>query len=419
MYKVSTSIKEKKHKNSRCLMFHFTKSKTFILAMVIAAVALGNSGSTLYLPGMPQIRNDLNINNTEVKLTLSLFLVCYALSQIFYGPLSDSFGRKKCLLVGLFIFCIGSALSALSSNFTIFLIGRALEGIGIGSATSVGYAILRDIFSSKDLVVRSSYISTFVGLSLLISPLVGGYLVEYLGWRACFVVLFFFSLLLFTLMLCKLPETNLTPNPQAYLPSVVRKNYFFLLRQPIFLGFILVVGMGGAILFSANAMMPFIIIDCIGTSSSTYGLLMMITGGGYFIGCLFGGRFGACIGAFRTVLIGIMLCLIGTVIGFLLGLKWINITVILAPLFLVFFGLGFVIPVGKSGAMNPFPKIAGSEAALLGASMYLVAAFFVSITAHIDLKDQIPMMLFLFLESLFILFAILVTKLRKKEKRST
>ena len=212
-----------------------TQNKVLISVMVIAAIALGNAGSTLYLPAMPAITVALHTTGAMMKLSLSLFLIGFSASQLFYGPLSDAFGRKINLILGIIIFIVGSLISALADDITVLLIGRFIEGVGIGAANAVGYALMRDIYSGSKLTVQLSYVSVFVGTMPLVAPIIGGYLVTELNWQSCFYLLAIAALLLLIVKVVFLPETLAELNPSACRPGTVLKKYWILLIKATFL----------------------------------------------------------------------------------------------------------------------------------------------------------------------------------------
>jgi len=152
-------------------MKSFTRNTMLISTLIILAVALGNAGSTLYLPALIDIGKSLHASSHILKLTLSCYLIMFGVSQLLYGPLSDAFGRRPLLLVGLLIFLIGSIVSATAINSSLLLIGRLIEGAGIGTANAVGYAVMRDIYEGDKLTRQLSYVSIFVGLTPIIAPL--------------------------------------------------------------------------------------------------------------------------------------------------------------------------------------------------------------------------------------------------------
>lgn len=367
--------------------------------MVVLAIAIGNAGSTLYLPALVTITHKLASTAALVKMSLSCYLLTFGLSQLVYGPLSDACGRRKILISGLVIFLIGSILVSYSTNIYLFLIGRLVEGIGIGAANAVGYALIRDVYTGNDLIRKLSYVSMFVGLTPIIAPLCGGYLVEYFNWQACFLFLSILSFILIITQIIKLPETNVYLNFDAIKPKFIISNYTKLLADRGYLAYILTAGFSFASLLSLNAVLPFIIIKHLDLSPANYGWLALLTSLGYFSGSFVGGLLAVEKGAAYTIKFGLILQAIIAIIAFFSAQYWFNIVSVLLPLAIILFGIGFNLPIAAGGAMALFPQIAGSAAALLGAVMFGVSAIFTTIIAHIPTDAPAPLFLFLLMLS--------------------
>ncbi|MDC0534241.1 multidrug effflux MFS transporter [Francisellaceae bacterium] len=396
---------------------NYTKNTAVISTLIIIAVALGNAGSTLYLPALVTISHNLNTNGALMKLTLSCYLISFGLSQLFYGPLSDAFGRRINLLTGVSIFFIGSLISMFSPNIWCLLAGRLIEGLGIGAANAVGYALMRDIYSGEKLTKQLSYVSVFVGMTPIIAPLFGGYLTQYMGWRSCFALLAIIAVILVVAKFYLLPETNKSFTPNAHKPKVAIKNYGYLLSKAIFSRYVIVTAFGFTSLIVLNAMLPFVIQNKLDISPSVYGWLTMITGGGYLCGSFLGGSLSAKCGIKKIIYIGIAINFIALIIGYIGSFSFMNVPVIITPLALFLFGIGFIIPIGSSGAMSPFPEKSGSAAALLGGFMFCFASIFTAISSHINEPSQKPIFISLFVLSLITLIFFFIIKSRKQRSK--
>ncbi|AHE68136.1 multidrug effflux MFS transporter [Legionella oakridgensis] len=387
-----------------------------ISVMVIAAIALGNAGSTLYLPAMPNITESLHTTGAMMKLSLSLFLIGFSLSQLLYGPLSDAFGRKINLLFGLGIFSIGSIISALATDISPLLAGRLIEGLGIGAANAVGYALMRDIYSGSKLTAQLSYISVFVGSMPLIAPVIGGYLVEYINWQSCFYVLTIVALLLLALKIMFLPETLALRDPTARRPNVIFKKYWTLLTSSNYMGFTLIAGFGFAAIFTTGSTLPFLLVNKLGISPSLYGWIAGIPALGYLSGSFVSGYLAKDIALSKLILFGSLFGILSMIVGLLVNVNAVHFTLytLIAPLIFFMFGIGFLVPTGSSGAMAPFPQIAGAESALLGAFMFCIASILTAIGSHLNITNPVP--LFLLLTCVCVITFILFFVVKKDEK---
>ena len=379
------------------------KNNLLASILVISAIALGNGGSTLYLPAMPIITTALHTTGAMMQLSLSLFLIGFSISQLFYGPLSDAFGRKSSLIGGLIIFIIGSILSALANNIALLLIGRVIEGIGIGAANVVGYALIRDIYSGVKLTMQLSYISVFVGSVPLIAPIIGGYLVVYINWQACF---YFLSMIAFILLLLKiflLEETVTVRDPMACYPAVVCKNYGNLLSSAIYMGYALVAAISVGTVFTVGSTLPFLLVNGFGVSPALYGWIAGIPALGYLSGSFLSGKLAYLFSLPKLILFGSLLGLLSMVVGLIMNI-WIvpfSLYTLIIPLVFFMFGMGFLVPTGSSGAMAPFPRLAGSASALLCGFMFFFASILVAIGSHLRIITPAPLFILLSIVCLF------------------
>lgn len=368
-----------------------TQSHFVIFVFIVAAIALGNAGSTLYLPAMPMIANALHTDAASMKLSLSLFLLGLGASQLIYGPLSDAYGRRFSLLIGLVIFIVGSLLSAMAHQVEPLLLGRLIEGLGIGCANSAGYAALRDIYSGHALTVHLAYTSVFVGTMPLLAPVAGGYLVEFFGWQSCFYFLAAVALILFVSKYGILPETNLARDPKACHPKTLYKSYKTLLLSPVFMGYALCTGFAIAAAFTMGSFLPFLLVNDLGIKVSVYAWIAGIPAITYLAGSFLGGRISKHWGLNKVILIGTLIQIAMSLIGACLNAVHFSAYTLIPSLFVFMFGIGLVVPTGSSGAMAPFPKLAGFESALLCAFMFGCGALFTGIGSHLDTLTPVPL----------------------------
>lgn len=360
-----------------------TFNQAIVAPLIIALLALGNAGSTLYLPALIDIGEKIGAQSSQMQMTLACYLITFGISQFFYGPLSDAFGRKIILSFGVFVFIIGTLITAFSVNILMFMGGRLIEGFGIGATTAVGFATIRDVYQGNALSKILSYSSVFVGMTPILAPCVGGIIVEYVNWQACFYFLGLVAVILFLLLRCKLGETNQHIDPKAISLKVVSKNFGDLFSSGNYLGNVLATSFAFAGAISINNMMPFLITKQFNLTPSFYGLMTIFTGGGYFTGAFVAGLLAPRIGRLKTLYYGILLQFLVIICSFLYGYENLSLTAIILTFAIYLHGVGLVIPTGTGGSMEPFPQIAGSEAALLGAFMYSFSAFFSAFCSHV------------------------------------
>jgi DHA1 family 2-module integral membrane pump EmrD-like MFS transporter len=395
------------------------KNKKMISFLVIFAIAVGNAGSTLYLPAFTSIGLDFQATSFWIKLSLSFYLISYGFSQLIYGPLSDAFGRKINLIIGIFIFGVGSILAALSTNLETFLISRIIQGLGMGTANAVGYALLRDIFEGNDLTKQISLASFFVGMVPIVAPIFGGYITNLYNWRLCFYILGFFALVLITLKHFLLPETNGFLDKNAYKPKNVIKGYFSILKNPVYFNYLSITALSFSCLMVANTILPYLICQTLGYKTEQYGLLTAASSSGYFLGALGSSYLLKFYSKEKMLIHATSILFSSSLLALIFGLFVLNIWVVLIPIFVCLLSIGALIPFAASSALETFSKQIGKSSALLGSCMFLGSSFFSALASSVAQNSQQPMFTILLLISLLIMTSIFSLKSKSERVKNT
>ena len=168
--------------------------------------ALGPLSIDMYLPALPRLAVDLGASDSTVQLTLTAFIVGLAVGQVVAGPLSDAYGRRVPLLIGLALYVVGSVAAAVSPDITLLIISRAVQAMGAAAGLVISRATVRDLFSGKAMTKFFSMLMLVNGLAPIIAPLLGGQLLNFTTWRGVFVVLTGFGVLLLVVVAVAMPE---------------------------------------------------------------------------------------------------------------------------------------------------------------------------------------------------------------------
>jgi MFS transporter, DHA1 family, multidrug resistance protein len=355
-------------------------------ALLTALVALGQISTSIYIPSMPSIVVDLATTPARVNLTLSGFLLGFAVCQMVFGPISDRLGRRPVLFAGLGLYLIASALCAFAPTIAALIAGRVLQGMAACAGPVLGRAIVRDIYGPSRTAAAMAYIGAALAISPAVAPIIGGYLQVWFGWRSAFVFLTVVGALIFAASWRLLAETNpRNPGSRANAPGLLT-SCALLLRDRRYLGYTLVVAFifAGLMAFAAGG--PYVFMDLLGMRPDHYGMLSIFTVLGFLVGSLAAGRLTGRLPLNRLVLLGVGGSLLGG--GLMVGLAALaplSVASIVAPMAIFSAGLGMALPAGMAGAMAPFPQIAGAASALLGFIQMLVAAaasFAVGVLPH-------------------------------------
>lgn len=346
------------------------------LAILILALLLSIQPVTtdLYLPALPALTRSLDAPVSAAQLTLSGLLLAFGCSQLVWGPLSDRFGRRPILLVGLSIYTVASIGSALAPSMSLLILWRIAQGAAMGSVVMCARAIVRDLYTPLEGARAMSKALTGLGFVACICAPLGGLLAEWLGWRASLSALTVYAVATLALVALRLPETLAHRNPRALQPRTLVATWLQVLRHPTFWAFSLQTTATYGGLFTFLASSSFVFIDVLGLSRTQYGGAMASACVAYFAGTFLCRGLLARFGLKRSVAIAGGLSLAGgTLMGLVALMGWHQPWALLLPFYLFMLAHGIHQPCGQSGAVGPFPQAAGVASALNGFMMMLAA----------------------------------------------
>ncbi len=346
------------------------------LAVVVLALLLSIQPVTtdLYLPALPALTLDLQAPVASAQLTLSALLLAFGGSQLVWGPLSDRFGRRPVLLAGLVLYVAASVGSAAAPGMEALILWRIAQGVAMGAVVMAARAIVRDLYAPLAGARAMSRALTGLGLIACLCAPLGGALTEWLGWRAALSALAVYGAGTLALVALRMPETLARRNPHALRPATLWRTWRTVLGHPTFWAFSLLTTASYGGLFTFLASSPFIFIEVLGTSRTSFGLALLSTAFAYLLGTLLCRRLLERLGLRRTVAAGAVLsATAGVLLGALALAGWHSPWALLLPFYLYMLGHGVHQPCGQTGAVGPFPQAAGVASALNGFMMMLAA----------------------------------------------
>ncbi|MDP3618794.1 MAG: multidrug effflux MFS transporter [Ramlibacter sp.] len=349
------------------------------LVVLILSLLLGIQPVTtdLYLPALPSLTEGFGATVSQAQLTLTVLLLAFGTSQLVWGPLSDRFGRRPILLLGLGAYTLASIACALSPSMFMLIVGRLVQGAAMGAAVMGARAIVRDLYTPETGARMMSKGLTGLGIIACTCAPMGGLLSDLLGWRYTLAATGVFGAVAFTIVALRFKETVPRKNPLALQPRTLVSTWLTILRHPTFLAWSALSTASYAGLFTFLASSSFIFIQVLDFTRTQYGLAMFSMAFIYILGTFWCRWLLPRRGVKRSVAIAAGLTLIGgTTMGALALAGFHNTWAILVPFYLFMFAHGVHQPCGQSGAVAPFPQAAGAASALNGFQM-MVAAFIV------------------------------------------
>jgi DHA1 family bicyclomycin/chloramphenicol resistance-like MFS transporter len=344
---------------------------TILLGALTGLTALSVDMS---LPALPRLTTVFATTPDMAQLTLSVFLIGFAIGQLFYGPLSDRFGRRPVLLVGLFLYTLGGLGCAASASIEELVAFRLLQGLGGCVGRVMGPAIVRDAFKAQDGAQILSHITQVVALAPLVAPMIGGYLLVTAGWRAIFLLLGVCGAAILIVTALKFAESSKFRDASATRFGTLLRNYGRFLSHRACLGYMLVNCCVFAGLFSYISGSSFVFIEVFGVSSQIYGVLFGLTAVAFMAGAALNSRLVRRLLPQRLLRIGLVIVLAGGLTLVVCAVLVPSIIGTMLPMMIFVFGMGLVLPNGTAAAMEPMPHMAGLASSLLGSSQMAVGS---------------------------------------------
>lgn len=343
-----------------------TPRSTAYIALLVALGSFGPLTMSIYTPVMPSVGHDLVSSPDSVKLTLTTYMLGFAVGQLFYGPLSDRYGRRPVLIGGLLFFTVTTFACSFASSIGDLIVLRILQGLGAASGSVLGRALTRDAYTFQEMPLVMSWISLGQNIAPSLAPTVGGFLGEWLSWRATFWFVGGFGTILLVVTALGLGETNKYRSDRIDLSSLLRGSGE-MLRDRRFLGHILPLGFAFALNFGMLAGVPFILQESLGFSPKEFGLIVLLSVGGFTAGTFVNNRL---VGRVSPIVI---IQFSGWFhVAALVGMAALSLAevvtwwAIVGPHMLLSFGTGMIVANANAGAVGMYPKLAGTASSLAG-----------------------------------------------------
>ena len=334
-----------------------------LFKVALASISLiGPLAVHLFLPAIPTVKVALGVSDAYAQLTFSIALFGMAISTLFYGSLSDRLGRRPVLLSGLALFLIGSAISAASYSMSTLVLGRFVQAIGAGAGITLSRAIAQDVYGRDRMVKAIAYLTMAYTIGPMISPIIGGILIDTFGWRSVFGFALGLGAVIALTAYVAVFESR-PPSSQNRTSGSVLQNYTDLFRHARFTAFVLQTGfMTGTFLVAATAASS-LLKNMLQRPSTEFGIYFLLFPCGLLSGNFITSRIGTRIANETMVLAGSLIALVAVAVQSSLLLSG-NVTpfILFAPGFFITMGQGISLSYAQAGAMATNPKLAGTAA---------------------------------------------------------
>ena len=335
--------------------------------------AIGAMSIDLYLPSLPAIGRDFAVGAATVQRSMSAFFIGMATGGLVYGPVSDRFGRRPALVVGLVLYIAASIGCALAPTVDWLVAGRFAQALGGCAGPVIARAVVRDRYRHQDSARIFSLLTLVLGVAPMIAPTIGAWLVTFASWRAVFGVLAVIATIIAVAVVTRLTESRSATTAARTNDESVMRSFASLLRRRRLIGYLLAGALNGATLFTYIASAPDLLITQFGFTPSAFAVAFAVIAVGV-IGSSQVNR--GLLARFDADRILGLAALVGTVAGVglvvaaVVGDRW----PILAMLFICLTSYGFVSANAIAGALGVDPLRAGATSALIGSASFAVGA---------------------------------------------
>ncbi|QDP71196.1 multidrug effflux MFS transporter [Legionella israelensis] len=343
-----------------------------ILALTPMVLALPLA-MDIYVPAIAHMARDFHASDSQMLMTLNLFMLCAGFMQLIVGPLSDHYGRRKISMIVIVCFALASLGCGFSRNVVDLLFFRILQALGSCGMLVLGFAIVRDFFTGTRSARAYSFLNGMISFSPIFATFIGSFIDLYFGWSATFWVLLLVAIPAVFSMGFWLGE-SLPEGKRTVLSWNVVATYRSVFQQRQFMIYNIVSSFGHCYFYLFCALSPFLLLKTLAIPQQYYGFYFCFMGFSLLIGSFIGGVIVERLGIYKTCMLGFLL----TFAGGLWMLLWyemygLSVHNFVYPMLFIGIGGTFCMGAGTGGAMAPFDTAKGAASAAIGASRFLFA----------------------------------------------
>jgi Bcr/CflA subfamily drug resistance transporter len=366
----------------------------FALLIIVLLATLPQISADIYTPSLPAIAQYFHCSLGDVQASMAFFVAGVAITTLIYGPISEGVGRQRTLVFGILIALVGTLLCVFASGIVMLQWARLLQGCGLGACSALWRSVFRDQYSGKALVRMSAYLLNCVVLSVILAPLLGGYLQSCLGWRASFVFVSLWMLIVLLIMSMLFQETSEHHGRHRLKLAFIVQTYLSLLAHRVFMGYALIAFAAYGGLFTWLTAGPVVLIHSLGLSPVVYGYVMIFSGLATALSGFVNRRLTVFLSLHSILLLGVFLMLVAGIAMFIANVLF-GLTVYVVVIFAVIFVFASTLVFMNCFALGfePVGHIAGYAGSLYACIQMLGGVVFGVILAHVNTHTAVPMAL--------------------------
>ena len=368
----------------------FAKARLIVILAFMSSLA--PLSTDMYLPALGEVQRSFTTTPFYAQLSLAIFFIAFAFGQLISGPLSDVYGRKKPLYIGIALFIVASFACISFDSVDSFIFWRFLQALGGCAGVVIARAIINDNFALKEAASAFALMMVVSSLAPMLAPVFGGFLLDFFSWKSIFATLFALGILLFVLIIFGIQEKE---SVQRVKPEfkVVLVNYFHILQDRRFRIYILSSSLVMATIFAYITGSSFIFREYFGLSEKTYGILFGVNALSFMIFANINARIVRKYSPYAVLpyafvmMFGVALVLL--VVGWL-DLGFLPFEILL---FLMLGMNGFIVPNTTTLAMARFKQMSGSASAILGMVQFIFAGVISFVVGAVEANTPFPLAL--------------------------
>jgi DHA1 family bicyclomycin/chloramphenicol resistance-like MFS transporter len=355
--------------------------------------AIGPFSIDLYLPAFDVIAEDFNTSVDKVQLTLTSYFIGIAFGQMVYGPLLDKYGRKKPLLVGLAIYFVASLMCIFTRDINHLIFLRFLQALGSCGGMVGARAMVTDYYSSREAAKVFSLLMLVIGVSPILAPSIGAFMLTHFDWHYIFLFLAVLSLLIFIATAFLLPESYAGNKDFSLAPKSIINNFCQVISNKVFISYCLIGSIASAGTYAYLAGSSFVMQQYFGLSKEQYGLAFAFVASAMVIATQLNRYFLKKHSSEQiSQLANTWQAFIGVLMIVALLTNTLTFPVTLILIFFFLFGHGFIFPNTSAVALTPFKSLAGSASALLGCIQMAIGALASAVVSLLHNETPWPML---------------------------